>query len=312
MQVYGTSALGGYLSVPWLSEELRVAAQPLMKGRQFTKKITDWTMNKGGTMYYDKVGNIADEGGIIGEDEMVTTSQISFSQSSMTVYEFSSKALEWSHKLETLGQISVEDPIVEALKNDMAKVLNKHTMNAFRGGDFIYTMTGLDASPSYTLATTGTCATTATRPFRVYDLKNVVDLMSGTYNIPFYDGENYVCLCTTAFLRGLTDDRNWIEALHYGRPQDLFTGEVGMMHGVRFVKETHILNNALSGGGGEAIFIGADAVFEAVIEAEEIQARVATDFGRNPALRWAFMGGWARVWDYTTDGEDRLFRVYSS
>ena len=45
---------------------------------------------------------------------------------------------------------------------------------------------------------------------------------------------------------------------------------------------------------------------------ETIEARQNTEYGRVKALRWVWGGGFKKTWDYATDGQARLLRVYSA
>jgi hypothetical protein len=83
----------------------------------------------------------------------------------------------------------------------------------------------------------------------------------------------------------------------------------------RFVEETGFLSNTIgnSSAYGQAVFFGADNVYEAVVQPEEIRAKVSVDFGRDQALAWYFMGGWKKVWTYSSDfPEQHIVQVISA
>lgn len=309
-QEWATSALGGTLTSETLSRNLRIVAQPKMRFRQLTKLEMAFGAHNGDTVTFKKVGNVATEGRIIGEKEAVPETNISFTSDTCTIAEYSN-SIPYTWKLSLLAKLSVEDAIIIALMNDMAKVLDKAAAAKFRTADLVYTPTGTSANPTRTIATNGTAGATATRNVNTWDIMNIVDQMRSTYNMPAYDGNDYLCVATTTFLRGLKNDSQWIEAAKYGAPDKLFSGEVGKYYGVRFIEENNALNSSLSGGLGEAIFIAADAVMEIVAYAEEIQAKLAGQYGRDQGLRWVWMGGFKKTWDFTSDAQERLFRVYS-
>jgi N4-gp56 family major capsid protein len=136
-------------------------------------------------------------------------------------------------------------------------------------------------------------------------VKEVVDAMKSTYLIPPFYGENYICICSVGFARTLKDDPDWEDAAKYGDPERLFAGEVGRYYGCRFVEETNVLSNKPGGTyKGEAVFFGEDPVVEAVAVAEELRAKIATDYGRDKGLAWYSLVNWALTWGTsTTAGE---------
>lgn len=232
-QQWAVSALGGYLAAPFLSRNLRMVSQPMMKFRQFCRVETELGRNAGDTIYFDKVGNVANEGRVVSENEVIPDTTISFTQDSMKVYEYSN-SINYTGRLETLADLDINTPIIEGLKNDAAKVIDKAAATQFKSAKLCYTPTGSYAVPSYTLVTTGTPTVTASRNISVWDHKNIIDAMKSTYLMPTYDGNNYGCIASTTFLRGIKDDPEWQDAAHYGNPDLLFSGEVGTLYGCRF------------------------------------------------------------------------------
>jgi len=58
---------------------------------------------------------------------------------------------------------------------------------------------------------------------------------------------------------------------------------------------------------GEGVFVGDDAVWEAIAVPEEVRINVPGDFGRDEATAWYYLGGFARIWDYAgTPAEEHL------
>lgn len=307
---WSTSSLGGALTSETLSRNMRIVAQPKMRFRQLTRPEMAFGAHNGDTVTFRKVSNVLDEGRVIGEKERVPETEINFTSGQITIEEYS-LSIPYTWRLSLLAKLSVEDNIVIALMNDMAKVLDKAAAQAFRSADFVYTPTGTNTSKTRSFSTTGTAGAAATRPISGWDVKNIVDDMRSTYNMPAYDGNDYVCVATSTFMRGLKDDSEWVEAAKYGDPDKLFSGEVGRYYGVRFIEENNALDANLAGGLGEAIFVAWDAVIEIVSYAEEIQAKVGSDYGRDKGLRWVWMGGFDKTWDFALEGESRLVRVHS-
>jgi hypothetical protein len=95
-------------------------------------------------------------------------------------------------------------------------------------------------------------------------------------------------------------------------PERLFSGEVGRIEGVRFIKETNYLSNARGGSTyGEAIMFGADAVAKAVALLPEMRAKIPDDYGRSQGVAWYGILGFRKIWDYTGDGECHIIHINS-
>jgi N4-gp56 family major capsid protein len=319
-QKWSVSADGGFFANTQLSKELRHAAQPMMKARQFVRPESGLGKGRGDTLLFDKVKNIATAGGTISEANRIPESRFTITQSSLVMEEYGN-SIPYTGKLETLSEFNITNPIQRALRDDMAKVLDKAVIDVMKTADVIYIPT---SSTAGTWDIDGTASTAATANLSVFHVKEIVDAMKvgayGTntgYNpVPGFDGENYVCLASVKALRGIKDDPDWEEAVKYGDPERLFTGEVGRIYGVRFVETNHV--NALSNGVGtsnvlgEAIFLGSEPVIEAVAVAEELRSKIPGDFGRDKGIAWYALLGFARTWDLTDDSESHIVRVTSS
>lgn len=311
-QVWATNSLGGHLTAPILSEKVRLAAIPKMRFRQFTRLEGQFGPNLGDTLQYKKAGNVATRGRIHSETETIQETQITIYSASITVNEYSN-SIPYTDRVEQLARLSITDIIVQKLKDDMADVLDRAVHNVFNGADVVYVPTGSLSAPTRTITTNGTAGATSSRQILLFDIKEIADQLKATYLTPFYDAnDNYMAVASTQFMRGLKDDREVVEIQKYGDPERLFRGEVGRIYGVRFCEETNVLSNSLAGGAGEAIFFGDDPVIEIVAKAEQIQAKIAGDFGRDQALRWVFWGGFARTWAFSEASQVRILRVTSA
>ena len=308
---WGTAALGGTLTSETLSRNMRIVAQPNMRFRQLVRPELALGAHNGDTVTFKKAGNVLNEGQQIGEKDPVPETEMNFFSSQFSVYEFSN-SIPYTWTLSLLAKLSVEDNIVIALMNDMAKVLDKKAAQQFRAADVVYTPTGTTGAKTRTVTTNGTPGAVSSRPLSLWDVKNIVDLMRETYNVPAYQNNEYLCIGTPTAFRGIKEDSEFQRWAVYGKPDTLFSGEIGMAYGVRFIEENNALTRLLPGGCGECIFIGWDAVVEAVAYAEEVQAKLAGQYGRDKGLRWVYVGGWTKTWNFATEGEVRMVRVYSA
>jgi len=310
-QVYSVNTLGGYLSVPILSKEIRKAATPLYRFRQFVQVKEAWGKNKGETVLFDKVRTISvtSRGGQLTETSTVPRTNITIGQGTLTIAEYGN-AIAYTAKLSTLGQLPITDAIRWALQEDMKDTLDRAAADQFMDSKVIYTCL---TSTSGTLTTNGMAGGTASSNLNAYHVKQIVDWMV-THKIPRYDGENYIAICSRYMIRGLFDDSGWSDWMKYTTPEKAFSGEIGRFYGVRFVEDNNVLSNSVGSGSayGEAVFFGREAVMEAVASMEEIRADTPKDFGRDLALGWFWTGGFKKIWDYAADGEERIVYVTSA
>ena len=163
-------------------------------------------------------------------------------------------------------------------------------------------------------STTGTAGATAASQATTFHVRDVSDYMRTNRVPPLLDGD-YMNICHVDFARGIKDASEFVTVSTYAQPERLFRSEIGRYGGQRFVEE----NNALSSPAGtntvgfaQAVVIGADAVMEAVVQAPHLRYGLPVDFGRDKREASYYMGGFVRIWDYTSDsGEDHEVRYDS-
>lgn len=80
------------------------------------------------------------------------------------------------------------------------------------------------------------------------------------FNTPKIDG-TYVCIVHPSVAHDLRQDAGWIECHKYSATKEIFNGEIGMLHGVRFVETTEakIEKNKAGLAYYHCIFFGLDA-----------------------------------------------------
>lgn len=312
-QYWGASDRGGYLAYPKLSKMLRTASQPRLRARQFAKVDPAYGKNKGDRFYFDRISNVSKGGGKITELQKMPEDQITVGQGSLIVDEWGN-SIPYTGKLEVLAEFNIENVLQKALRNDMAKTLDAATMDVFTATTVQATPTGTVGVPTTTFTETGTIATAATRDVQTFDVKEIADRMDSYYLTPKYDGDDYVCLCCVGFARAIKDDPDWEDAVKYGDPERLFTGEVGRYYGVRFVTETNRLTKGLGTGSykGSALFFGEDPATEGIALPEEIRSKYPDDYGRGKGVGWLGLMGWSMTYSSATPGETKAIYLTST
>jgi N4-gp56 family major capsid protein len=305
-QLWATNSLGGYLSNDVLSKQIRHAAQPLMKFRQFVTPEGAAGKNRGDAVLFNKISNISTAGGTLSETSTIPKVNYTIKQGTLSVTEYGN-AIPFTMKAQTLADVSVPDIVKTVLRNDMAKVLDSAASVVFKTS--VYKAAVVNTATT-TFSTSGTASATATGNMSDKTVRDVIDKMK-VLNIPRYDGENYICIASTNSIRGLYD---FFEAkVQNTTMKPLFSGEIGQYYGCRFIEETNILSNTLGTGStyGEAVFFGDDAVREGIVIPEDIRIDLPRDFGRDQAIAWYYLGGFVQTWDYSTDTETRIIHLTS-
>jgi len=313
-QVYSVSSLGGVMSQPYLSQRLRSVAQPLFRGRQFVDAKEAIGMNRGDTFLFDKNKNVDNQGGTLIETNTIPETQFQTVQGTVVITEYGN-SIPYTGKVENLVQFQLEPIIEQKLRDDMVKVLESACMAQFVAGEFVAVMT---ATNSVIITTNGTATASANANLTSVNVRSVVDFMVKKL-IPTYDGRNYICVAGVGALSGLHADSGtggWVDISKYTVEfaQNIFAGEIGEFYNTRFVRETGYLSNAIgsSTAFGQAVFFGADSVYEAVAQPEQIRTKIPQDFGRDQGLAWYALLGFKTVWNFTNDGEQHIVFVTSA
>lgn len=303
-QLWVTDSLGGFLGNAKLSKQLRFAAQPLMKFRQFCQVKGALGKNKNDTLIFDKVRNVSTGGGTLVETDTIPEDEFTIGQGTLTITEYGN-SIPYTGKLDALAEFDVDNAVTVSLRNDMAKILDQQVANEFLSCELKWAAI---ATSSYDLTTeaAGTGTETCTTGLNDYHVKQIINMMK-INNIAPYDGQSYICIGSINAISALTDASDWLDAAKYGDPERLFSGEVGRFYGCRFIEENNVLSNTKGGGAmGEAIFFGKDACMEGVAVPEELRAKVPTDYGRSRGVAWYGLMGWKKIWDVANDSEPHI------
>lgn len=105
-QYYSVGSLGGLTSQPYLSERLRHNAQPLFKLRQFVDAKEAIGLHRGDTFLFDKMGNVATQGGTLVETLTIPETQFSTVQGTATITEYGN-SIPFTGKVEALSQFQL-------------------------------------------------------------------------------------------------------------------------------------------------------------------------------------------------------------
>ena len=313
---FGTGSLGGYFTNNELSLQLRIKAQPLKRFRQFVQIKGAKGARRGNKVFFDKLQPVAAAASTSGLTETATIPETNFTinQGTLTIQEYAN-AIAFTNQLVALSELDVDNSVVQTLMNDMAITLDSVAAKQFQSSDLVYVCT---ATNSVNITTNGTALTTASANLGGTNWRAICDDMRKK-NIPFYDGQSYVVICSVNAMSGFFSDAavsgGFVDVTKYSETlsEYLYRGEAGRYYMGRFVEETNVLAN-LPGNNivcGEAVAIGFDAVMEGVAIPEELREKVPTDYGRSQGIAWYALLGFQKIWNQQTDGSERIAHITS-
>ena len=302
----------GYLTFPTLSDELRRATYPLYEFRQFVRPDPS-PARKGEVHYFNRIGRVTTIVQPIGEQEQFRPLPApSISRGQLIVDDYGAY-FEWTERLERFAEWDVQQILIETLKLNMQHNLDFYVAQKFKS-------TPIKAIPvsasAVTIVTSPPYPQAGAAGLTNAHVKDIIDFMRLTLQVPPYDGTNYVCIAHGAAIRVLHDQIS-DQFLKYTSPDIFYTSEVAQWYGCRFVQTNN--SDALSPAAGtgptktaEAIFLAFDPIIEAISVPEEIRLEVVPGtFGRIKRVAWFFSGGWALTWDTPNPGECRVVHFTS-
>jgi len=291
----GLSPLSGVIQVVY-SQEVLLAAQPLLKFDQFAVVKTELNVSPGMTIQFLGYDNIP-QGGKLTEGTQMTTKTLSTNQRQITVYEYGNAVATSEFLLQTSFRDVMADAAV-LLGRDFATVVDSEERAVLETStQRVYA--GRVASPDLLAAS---------NILDVRAVKDSVEILS-TKNIPKVNGDFYVCFVHPHQSRNLRDDNAWITAAEYGDPDRIFNGEIGRIEDVVFIETTDLTIIPANTGPSpqntttpvyRSILFGAEAFAKAVALPVEMRDNGIIDFGREHGLAWYSIMGFGTLRDNTT------------
>lgn len=298
---------GGYLSNTLLNKKFVIAAQPLMRFRQFTSTKSSLGKHAGQSENWLKVSNLGTYGGELTETStMIETTQAK-SWGTLTVNEYGN-SIPMTQKVKTLSQFDLEKIVRDGLLDDCVKCIDGKVEREFNSTVLRYVGT---ATGGYALTTNGTASATNTSALNTYHLRKMI-LELKKRNVPGYGSINgdYAAICSVNAAEGLMGALESVYQYTDSGLKKLLNGEIGRYYGCRIVEDSFATRFTYSSSARtatakswtgsyslDAYVFGSPTVREAVVIAEEIRGKEVTDYGRSNGLAWYFLGGWKLEWD---------------
>lgn len=298
-----------------LSSELRFASIAETLVVQFARPEPGFGAHQGDTVTIQRIRNIAEPtSAVLSQAGKVPIDPLAMSTRSITVNEFG-RGVGYTRKVQLLNKFDPENAIQKSLKKQMKLTIDTVAGTAIKNGQNRF---GPTSAVSGTFTTdAGATSVTGTTNMTVAHVKLIRDYMRKTLHVDPYQGQVYMVLASTKACRGVKDDPEFHSWRQYLRPGDVFfNAEVGEIEKCRFIEIDH--DNVLTEVGtnsavGEAVFFGDDILALAEVEAPELLAGIPADFGRQRAVAWYGLLGFANTWgDSSSDGESRSVYFTSS
>ncbi len=300
-QVWAVNAEGGFMYSDNLSDDLRMALQPVLKLRQFAdiKDEAHQGMHAGDTFHWNVYSDVGTQGGQLVETTTMPETSISITQGTLTITEYGN-SVNYTGKLDDLSYHPVREIVTKALKNDAKKTFDTAVATQFDTTPLRVVPTSGNSTTSLDLTTNGVATETNNIAFQKEHAR-LVSITMKERNIPAFVADDYYAVGRPATFTTLRDNlesiRQYVET-GFGM---IMNGEVGRYEGIRFVEQTHI---AVAGLGTAAttwtnglsdwiLFLGEDTVAEAIAVPEEIRGKLPGDFGRDKGVAWYYLGGFA-------------------
>lgn len=297
-----------------MSEKLRVAAIAETKFMQFINPEPGYGKGKGESITITRISNLAvPNDGRLTENQTMPEDDLTISTIAITVTEWG-RSVPFTSFAADLSSFDLKNVVQRALKDQMKLTLDNAAAAAFKAGMIKAIATG---TSELTFDTDGTVSSQAVANGNVYHIEAIRDYMFSTLLIPPYEGDDYICLCSTKFKRGVMNDPAWEPWQRYTDPQKKYNSEIGRLENIRFIEinNSSALDGTIGSGGvaGEAVFFGADAVAMVAAEDPELRAKMPTDYGRSQGVAWYGILEFGQIWgDSANAGEARVVHFTST
>ena len=298
---YGTSSMGGYLAPDEVQSDFVMAFEGVPRFRQLAK-VLNKAQASGGKTLINKISDIDTAGAVVAETSTIPLHGATVSQITLTLYEYAN-ALDSSYFLSKVANMNVAEGVGRVLGRDAVATLETAAEAALDLCKYRYVGTSASGGA---FTTDGTATATNTSALNSYHVGAIVDYMKQDAKIPFFDGMNFMSIVTVKAGRNIKDDSSFESWKMYGDPQALLDGEIGKLDGCRFIEETLIasstgpFDSAIGSGTltGEAYFLGAESLYELLLEREHVRRDFTTDFGRHLKWAWYAITGFGIVLDH--------------
>lgn len=221
---------------------------------------------------------------------------------------------EWGFKIpmtefeENLTFYDITNQFQSVLRDQMRITMDDMVADAFKATLVKYTP--LVAGGVF--STTGVAGATADTNLSIADLRTIYDELRDL-KVPKFRNGRYVGILGTKAARGIKNDSEYKDWQAPTTAAPFLDGQLRNVEGFMLVETNNdeVLSNSLGTGGvlGEAVFFGADAVVQAIVDEPELRAGLPEDLGRFRDTGWVGTLEAGLVW--TSAATSRVIHVTS-
>jgi hypothetical protein len=291
----------GYLTNNKLNLDFVTTAQPLQRFRQFVTTKEAFGKQSGQSVNWLKAGNVNAMGGTVSETNTMPETDQTLTWGTLTVAEYG-LAIPYTFKIEALSEFDVKEIMKEGLLNDYVKVYDGCIEREFNKTPLRYV--GVTTT-SGSVTTNSSATATNTSVLNSYHIRKM-RLELEKLNVPTYGSGDYMCIASLEAAESLEGACETIDSYTESGYAKLMSGEIGRLHGVRFIKDGFATRYVYSSSArtataiswttansGVAYMFGSPTVREAITVPEEIRLKVVTDYGRSKGIAWYGLAGWS-------------------
>ena len=291
----------GYLTNNKLNLDFVTTAQPLQRFRQFVTTKEAFGKQSGQSVNWMKAGDVNAYGGQVAETNTMPETDQTLTWGTLTVNEYG-LSIPYTFKMEALSEFEVKSIMKEGLLNDHVKVYDGMIEREFNKTPLRYV--GITTT-SGSVTTDSAATVTNTSVLNSYHVRKM-RLELEKRNVPTYSSGDYMMIGSLEAmesLEGAVESTNQYTEAGYAK---VMSGEIGRLHGVRFIKDGFATRYVYSptartataitwttGNSGVGYMFGSPTVREAIVVPEEIRLKVVTDYGRSKGIAWYGLAGWS-------------------
>ena len=293
-----------------LSEKIYAQAVANSKLVEYATPVEGFGKKQGDTVSFKRIAGPAEPSSAkLTEGEPIPEDTTTISTASITVSEYG-RSIPYTSLMEDLADFDVNNVVQKELVKQMTLVLDTIIATAFKKAKVKYAVTGIAAN---NIATNGTFGATSVANLNVWHLGEIRDYMYDTLFVPPI-GDAYIGVFRSLALRGIKNDPDFIEWNKYTTPEKKYTGEVGMIEGIRLIEVNH--SNAFGKVGtgsvlGEGVVFGDEAIALAEVLTPELRAKIPTGYGRDLGVAWYGILEAGLIWDTGNAGQAKILHVGS-
>ena len=312
---FSWSTASGFLTNDKLTKVFQEEAQPLTRFRQFVTIKEAFGKSMGQNVNWLKAANVSTIGGRLVETNTMHETKRPLTLGTLTVDEYGN-SIPFTSKISSLSEFEIRDIIRGGLLDDSVKVIDAKVESEFNNTPLRYV--GTNATGPGAITTNSVAVAINSSVLNSFHVRKM-RLELEKRNVPTFDTGDYVMIVSLEAAESLEGAIEAVQQYTETGFTKIMNGEIGRMHGVRFVKDgwatrfnvdtdarTSSLDtwsNSLSLNG---YMFGRDTVREAVVIPEEIRQKVVTDYGRSLGLAWYGLFGWRIEWE--TENDARIIK----